>query len=115
MPVATMFFDYEDLYEHFESHGSDFACTDESDYLQKCKLFLNADKSLHANIQECERKDGDIVRFDARTNEFGIMSISGIIRTYYKPLPRHIAPTGYVGKTHAFLTNQLYFEDNCKK
>lgn len=116
MPVATMFLDYYELYDHFDRHGSDFQCSDESEYLQKCRNFLNADKAIRTDIQECERdKTNEIIRFSASTDEFAIMSLSGMVKTYYKPMPRHLAPAGYAGDTHAFLTNQLYFEDNCKR
>ena len=40
----------------------------------------------------------------------------GIIKTYYKPQPRHIAPPGTPrSKTHRFAANKLYFRDNCTR
>ena len=114
MPVATMFLDYQDLYVHWDRHGSDFGSPDDADYLNRCLQFLNADRTMQTDIQECNRvATNEIVRFNAVTDEFAIMSVSGIIRTYFKPMPRHRTPSGYRGVTHPFHTNQLYFQANC--
>ena len=116
MPLATRFFDYALLMEHHYEHGSDFACTDEYDYLGKACLFLNADLNANPNIQECTRLNGDVVRFNASTDEYAVAGYDGTIKTYYKPVPAHLAPIGTPrGKKHKFLTNQFYFQDNCTK
>jgi hypothetical protein len=51
-------------------------------------------------IQTKVRGDGDIVRYNRVTEDFGIMTPGGSIRTYYKPDPR----------AHGYATNQDYFD-----
>ena len=46
----------------------------------------------------------DVVRFDPATDEFGVLSRYGIIRTYYKPVP---------GRTHHKSSNLAYFRAQC--
>ena len=116
MPIASFFGNAEFRYTHWENHGDDFGITDDGDYQAAAREFLNADRSIHTDIQECTRADtGEVIRFNAVTDEFAIMSSSGIIKTYYKPMPRSLAPPSYPRHkfTHRFATNQLYFEDNC--
>jgi filamentous hemagglutinin len=45
------------------------------------------------------RANGDIVRYNPATEEFGIVKSDGTIRTYYKPDPAN----------HGFPTNLDYF------
>lgn len=117
MPVATFFSDVETRHFHFENHGDDFGLTDDADYQAEARKFLNADSAIDTDIQECERGNGDIVRFNAVTDQFAIMSSSGTIKTYYKPMPRSLAPSSYPRYkiTHPFATNQLYFDYNCRQ
>jgi filamentous hemagglutinin len=117
VPVATAFFDYALLYEHFWDHGSDFGAKDEYDYQERAREFLNADLAVRTTVQECIRaRNGDVIRFDRTTDEYGVIGYDGIIKTYYKPVPRHSAPPGTPpGKTHGFLTNELYFRDTCTR
>ena len=48
---------------------------------------------------------GDTVRFDPETDEFGVISADGIIRTYYRPDP----------DLHGFATNLDYFNSEKEK
>lgn len=113
MPVATRFFDYNSLYEHFYNHGADFGATDEYVYQDMARDFLNKDLTANPHIRECVRTHGDVVRFDPTTDEFAIMGYDGTIRTYFVPIPRHLAPTLPLWKTHPYTTNTEYFEANC--
>ncbi len=116
MPIATSFLDYESLYWHYRFHGRDFGCVDETDYLNQCLAFLNADRSIHTDIQECERESSaEIIRFNAVNDYFAVMDTGGIIKTFYKPVPISRKPVGFRGITHPFHTNQEYFEENCKR
>jgi hypothetical protein len=116
VPVATSFLDYYELYRHFEDHGSDFGSVDEIDYLRECREFLNADVAVATDIQECVRKStGDIIRFNPTNDYYAVMSITGIIKTFFKPMPRHVAPPGFRGIRHRFATNQAYFEECCRQ
>jgi filamentous hemagglutinin len=43
---------------------------------------------------EKTRPNGDVVRYNPATDEFGVVKPDGTIRTYYKPDPaRHGRPT----------------------
>ncbi|MEU7583764.1 hypothetical protein AB0B50_40005 [Streptomyces sp. NPDC041068] len=46
-----------------------------------------------------ERSNGDVLRFNPRTNEFGVKDPSGVPRTYFKPDPT----------SHGYPTNLDYF------
>lgn len=116
MPTATTFYDYEALYWHFRWHGADFGAAGELDYLNECCTFLNAVRTVNTDIQECERvTKAEIIRFNAVNDYFAVMDTSGIILTFFKPMPIHLAPVGYSGITHSYLTNQVYFEENCRR
>ena len=45
------------------------------------------------------------------------MTYRGAIKTYYKSMAQGLAPPFYPSYKglHPFATNQLYFEDNCKR
>ncbi len=40
-----------------------------------------------SNTLERLRLNGDIVRFDTKTNAFGVVSMNGTLRTFYVPDP----------------------------
>jgi filamentous hemagglutinin len=44
------------------------------------------------------------VRFDPATDEFGVLSAAGEVRTYFRPVP---------GVTHKQSTNLEYFNVSC--
>lgn len=117
MPLLTHgFAAYEDLEEHFEAHvifQNEFPDVQtETEYLELADNFLG--KPLNsATTEECQRikRDGsrsDFVRYNRVTEEFGILSISGVIRTYFIP-----TPTGRWG--HGFTTNYDYYLWNCNR
>jgi len=58
---------------------------------------------LREGALECTR-DGDLVRFDPRTNEFGVLSADGHVETFMvlRPLPS------------SRQTALQYFQSNCK-
>jgi filamentous hemagglutinin len=86
------------LNKHFEKHGDDFDVSDADSYLSAAEGFMN--KNPSASILEKVRADGDRVRFDRSTNEFGIVTPGGVLRTYYKPVS---------GSGHDYPTNLDYF------
>lgn len=103
------------LTDHFERHGADLGAIDEADYLRKAKIFLERDIS-GTEVEECFRTQGDLVRYNPVTEEFGVADVAGVIRTYYKPVPQHLAPPGTdPAKTHTFPTNLDYFLDACSR
>jgi pyocin large subunit-like protein len=117
VPVATFFGSVDSRIEHFENHGDDFGLTDDADYQAEARNFLNADRTIFVDIQECERSNGDVIRFNAVTNQYAVMTMGGGIKTYYKPMPRHLAPPSYPRWkiTHPYPTNQRYFDEDCKQ
>ena len=75
----------QQLSNHFQWHGGDFGVVTEGDYETLADEFLGA--VIKPPVQECSRVHGDIVRFDSGTDYFGVRSVSGIIRTFFKPVP----------------------------
>jgi filamentous hemagglutinin len=92
-----------DLTEHFGDHAMDFGVTSEVDYQRLADEFCGL-MPRPTNVLECTRKkSGDIVRYNPVTNEFGVMTRNGVIKTYYKP---DIA-------IHGLSSNTDYFRANC--
>ncbi len=88
---ATGFANENTLESHYNDHGADFGAKSSSQYQALAKSFMNSDNS---SILSKTRINGDIVKFNPSTNEFGVVTSSGIIRTYYKPNPAiHGEPT----------------------
>ena len=87
------------LDDHFERHGDDFGAQSAQEYERMADDFLTG--PLRPGVQEKHRSNGDVVRFDAQTDEFGVVSGDGVIRTYYKPDPA----------VHGRTDNQEYFDD----
>ena len=83
--IGTRFADQEKLADHFARHGSDFGAKTALEYQAQADKFLTASK--HSGILEKTRANGDIVRYNPTTDEFGVLSSGGSIRTYYKPDP----------------------------
>jgi len=85
------------LIDHFADHGAEFGAKSAAEYEILAGQFLTI--KGNPDIQETIEEDGDIVRFNAKTNEFGILGPGGQIRTYYKPDP----------SLHGKRNNQYYF------
>jgi hypothetical protein len=85
------------LTRHFGSHGADFGARTAAQYQRQADRFLTGTRD--SNTLERTRPNGDVVRFNTRTNEYGVVSRSGIIRTYYRPDP----------SIHGHQTNMGYF------
>lgn len=85
------------LQDHFSRHGADFASPTAADYETAADDFLTG--SREPGTLEKLRPNGDIVRYNPATGEFGIVNSSGEIRTYFKPDPA----------VHGYPTNLDYF------
>ena len=96
---AGGFADNDKLLDHFSRHGSDFGATSPSEYQQQANTFLNGTRG--PNVLEQTRANGDLVRFDPTSQEFGVVKPDGTIRTYFMPDPA----------VHGFPTNLDYFND----
>jgi pyocin large subunit-like protein len=116
VPNAIGFVDDEEWEEHFNDHKDEFGATTKEEYLAMAKAFLEADRSRYRNIRQCTRRNGDIVRFNPDTNEFAVVTITGTIRTYFKPIPSHKAPPGTpLRKMHPQRSNMIYFRVECRR
>ena len=117
MPTARDFINPAALTLHFTEHGQDFGALDEADYLAQARTFLEAPLPANSAIREGVRAtSGEIVRYDSATEAFAVVQANGTIKTFYKPMPRHLAPPGTPRrKTHGFATNLDYFLDTCTK
>lgn len=114
LPKLKGFADAIELLQHFADHGSDFAAPTMSKYEAMADHFLSKPKT--PDMQECRRLGGDLVRFDRITSEFGVVSATGIIRTYFIPKPCPRPRTGpRRTDCHNFPTNLDYAHSTCNQ
>lgn len=73
----------ENAFSHFKKHGSEFPGIQNSkQYVEKAKDFLsNPPKGTLTK----KRSNGDILRYDPKTNTFGVQRSDGAPRTMFKP------------------------------
>ena len=71
------------LKTHFDDHKADFSYTNETEYLNGARNFL--EKPPTFTTQSFVSEDGTYFRYDTATNEFGIMNKYGGTSTYFKP------------------------------
>lgn len=106
--MPPLAFDPYLLSDHFDRHGHQFAAVTEEEYEAlavvfitkilpgspvKCRACPTCSCLAYGAIHECVVR-GDRIRFDTRTQEFGVLSASGFIRTYYKPDPNWTGVSG---------------------
>ncbi len=84
--------------DHFARHGGDFGARSARAYERAAGRFLTG--RPERGVLQATRRNGDIVRYNPRTNEFGVVKPDGTIRTYYKPDPA----------THGLRSNMDYFQ-----
>ncbi|WP_433894213.1 RHS repeat-associated core domain-containing protein [Streptomyces sp. CA-111067] len=83
---------------HWGKHKGDYPqLQNAKQYVEAAQRFM---KSEDPWIQTKVRSNGDIVRYNRVTEDFGIMTPNGEIRTYYKPDPM----------VHGYASNQDYFD-----
>lgn len=102
-------FETRELARHHAKHAHHFPVNNATEYEHSAAHFLIKVKG--PTIVECRRKEGDIVRYDTATEEFGVLSSLGIIRTYFKPVPCRAAPP----PCHGHRDNLEYFKNECGK
>lgn len=115
MPNVSGFANPALLMQHFTKHNPwDFHYQDAAEYLDKAKAFLETNLTA-IGAEECvDPQSGDTIRFSIKTNEFAVVNPLGILRTYYRPMPRHLAPPGWPAqKMHSQPANYDYFRGNC--
>jgi hypothetical protein len=89
--------------EHFIKHGAEFASKSASQYERAASRFMSGRPAR--GTMEAVRKNGDIIRYNPKTEEFAVMRKDGTIRTYFKPDP----------KIHGLKTNEDYFRREVAK
>ncbi|HTC93412.1 MAG TPA: RHS repeat-associated core domain-containing protein [Terriglobales bacterium] len=81
------------LESHFADHGTDFGAKTKAEYEQQASKFLNGPRGSGV-LEKIRPSNGDIVRYNPATEEFGVARADGTIRTYFKPDPAvHGLPT----------------------
>ena len=113
VPLTKGFADRETLLGHYRKHKADFGEPKAEVYELLADHFLGG--SLRPGVLQCQRRRGDVIRFDPNTDEFGIVTSSGIILTYFKPVPCvTISRTSKI-RCHKEPTNLVYFQKECRK
>ncbi len=87
----------ENAFGHWKKHKSEFPnLNNAKEYVEAGTAFL---RSTDPSVLTRTRANGDVIRFNPATNEFGVMDPSGVPRTYFKPDPA----------SHGYPTNLDYF------
>lgn len=73
-----------ELKDHANRHGPRLGLTSQSAYEAGAKNFLD---NPPKGTLTARRADGDIVRYNPKTDEYGVKTKDGLIRTYFKPDP----------------------------
>ena len=71
---------------HFAKHSANLGLKTSAAYEKAASSFLSG--KAGRGVLQGTREGGDIVRFNPKTNEFGVLSKDGNIRTYFKPDPK---------------------------
>jgi filamentous hemagglutinin len=65
---------------HFAEHGADFGASNAIDYEASADLFLGG--TVPSGVHECTRKQGDKLRYDPKTQNYGVIGSNDVIRTF---------------------------------
>jgi len=107
-------FDATELRIHYAKHHAEFAVATDREYEMLADRFLSG--PAHPNLRQCTRRKGDFVRYDIVTQEYGVLSASGVIRSYFKPKPCASIPMGLPkANCHRFPDNLRYFKYTCSQ
>src|SRR3989344_4725992 len=68
---------------HFKDHGAEFGFTSEKEYSQAAQKLI--DSKTGKGIEGYTRPNGDVVRYDTKTNSYAVKTKDGVIKTYFKP------------------------------
>jgi pyocin large subunit-like protein len=88
----------QNAYRHFEDHGTEVGAQNAVDYVKKAEDFLH---NPPAGTLTKVRNNGDVIRYDPSTNNFGVMDAKGTPRTFFQPDP----------SAHGKPSNLDYFHD----
>jgi hypothetical protein len=108
------FIDPNDLLQHYGFHGHEFGCAAPRDYELAAEAFML--KPRTKTMLECIRPapQRHKCRYDAATQEYGVMRPNGILITYFRPVPGgHIPMHLRTRSEHGFNCNLDYFHSKC--
>lgn len=107
------FVDDGELIDHFKKHAARLGIATASEYESRASRFLTGSRDT-ASTMECQRPQGDLLRFNRTTNEYGVLDAQGIIRTYYIPVPcKEIPADRPKRRCHPHCDNESYFRFEC--
>jgi len=103
------------LMDHLQKHGARLRIVDKNEYEQRADALFAIPKP--DSVLECSRPDGDVIRLNKKTDEYGVIAADRVIRTYYIPIPCHkLNPANRrPGNCHHETTNLDYFRRNCRR
>jgi hypothetical protein len=101
--------------DHLQRHGARLRIIEAVEYEERADALFATPKP--DDVLECARPDGDMIRFNKSTDEYGVIDADRVIRTYYIPIPcRKLAPANRrPGSCHKESTNLDYFKRNCRR
>jgi len=104
VPFTRGFIDDVELEVHFSEHGARMGVATKEEYLLLADTFLGGPRrpTTHQCIRPGKR---DLIRYDEATQEYGVLSKNGGIRSYYLADP----------DIHDYDTNLDYFEWDCER
>jgi pyocin large subunit-like protein len=71
--------------DHFVKHGRGVRATSSGHYELLAARFLSGPPQ--SNLHQKMRSNGDLIRYNEVTEEFGILSAVGVVKTYFIPDP----------------------------
>lgn len=119
MPNTNGFRSPLELLLHFADHGPEFGAMNVAEYETLADGFWKNPKPI--NVRECTRSSGDVLRLDMMTDAYSVLSRTGVVRTFFKPVPCASVPSGQrdaerkSGRCHAEPNNLQYFQKECRK
>jgi RHS repeat-associated protein len=83
---------------HFAKHAAEWGAGNitKGGYLTRARQLLSSD--VGGQIQGFTRRNGDVVRYNARTNEFAVAASDGTIRTLFRPTEGAVYYAGEAAK-----------------
>src|SRR3954463_4057162 len=71
--------------DHFQRHGASVRAISPRQYEIAAARFLSVPQS--PQVLQKSRSNGDLIRYNVATEEFGVISAKNVIRTYFTPDP----------------------------
>ena len=103
MPFTKGFVSQSELTDHFDRHKDEFGVTTEQEYLALADTFCGGPLNTLLMFECTRKRDGNILRYNTSTDEFGVRTPDNYIITYFKVTRR----------MHRFKTNMEYIINQC--